>query len=186
VAREKGIAAFIVMHDATLEELCVRQPRTLRELRGISGMGEKKCEMYGAEILRAFERFRNGERASKEWHARASNPSLETRELLQKGHTLEEIAQIRGRKVSSVVALVADLIERGETDLQESWVDAEKRQQIRQACERVGLEWMKPIKEVVPETVTYDEIRLVLAEVRRERGLAGNSGAARRAAASSP
>jgi ATP-dependent DNA helicase RecQ len=174
-AKEKMTPAFVVMHDTTLDELCEKQPKTLRDLRKISGIGEKKCEMYGEEILLAFERFRNGERASKEWHARPSNPSLETLELLRKGHTLDEIAQIRGRKVSSVVVLVADLIERGETEFQERWMDAAQREQIREACRRAGLEWMKPVRDALPPEVGYDQIRLVMAEMRREKKLAAGS-----------
>jgi ATP-dependent DNA helicase RecQ len=166
-ARERKTPAFVVMHDTTLEELCAKQPKTIRELRAISGMGETKCAMYGQEILEVFERFRRGERASKEWHARPSNPSAETLDLLEKGHTLEEISQIRGRKMSTVVALVADLVEKGKTPLPNGWVDAQKRDEIRVACERVGMEWLKPIKEVLPEAINYDEIRLVVAELRR-------------------
>ncbi|MGB7438141.1 MAG: RecQ family ATP-dependent DNA helicase [Candidatus Acidiferrum sp.] len=168
-AREKMIAAFIVLHDTTLDELCVKRPRNLQELRKVSGMGEKKCEMYGQEILELFARFEKGERASKECRAKASNASEETRELLEQGHTFEEIAQIRGRKVSSVIALVADLVEKGEVEFQEKWMAAERHQQIREACAKAGLEWMKPIKEALPEEVTFDEIRLVLAEMRREK-----------------
>jgi ATP-dependent DNA helicase RecQ len=160
------------MHDTTLDELCQKQPKTLAALRQISGIGEKKCEMYGEEILKAFERFRRGERASKEWHARPSNPSLETLDLLRQGRTLAEIAALRGRKISSVVALVADLIERGETEFQPNWMLPERRDQIRQACEKVGTEWLKPIKEALPEEVTYDEIRLAVAEFRRNNASA--------------
>lgn len=57
-----------------------------------------------------------------------------------KGHTFEEIAQIRGRKVASVVVLVADLVENGELEFQEGWMPPERHQQIREACKRVGLE----------------------------------------------
>jgi ATP-dependent DNA helicase RecQ len=167
-AREKMTPAFIVMHDTTLDELCQKQPRSLKQLREISGMAEKKCEMYGEQILRVFERFGKGERASKEQQARPSNPAAETLELLQQGRTLEEIAQIRGRKVSSVVVLVADLVERGETEFQERWMNPERRAQIRGACNRVGMEWMKPIKEALPEEVTFNEIRLVMAEMKRK------------------
>ena len=141
----------------------------MAELGEISGIGEKKSELYGKEILRVFERFRKGERASQEWHARPSNPSMETLELLRQGRTLEEIAQIRGRKVSSVIVLVADLVERGETEFQEQWVDPARREQIREACERLGMEWMKPIKEALPPEASYDEIRLVMAEMKREK-----------------
>jgi len=178
IARRKTIAAFVVMHDSTLDEICLQQPKTLAELKSISGIGDKKCEMYGEEILQALARFRKGERASKEWHARASNPSAETLELLVKGHTLEEIAQIRGRKVSSVVALVADLVERGAAEFQARWVEGSKQEQIRRTCERVGMEWMKPIKEALPEEVMYDEIRIVLADMRRKTGYARGSGPA--------
>jgi ATP-dependent DNA helicase RecQ len=167
-AREKMIAAFVVLHDTVLEELCARKPKNMQELRRISGMGEKKCEMYGKEILALFPRFEKGERASKEWRAKASNPLAETLDLLRQGHTFEQIAQIRGRKVTSVIALVADLLEKGEAEFQESWMAQERHRQIREACMRVGLEWVKPIKEALPEEVGYDEIRLVLAEMRRE------------------
>ena len=167
-ARQKMTAAFVVMHDATLDALCQAQPRTIAELRRISGIGEKKCEMYGEEILEVLRRFGRGERASKEWRARPSTPSLETKDLLEKGHSFEEVAQIRGRKVSSVVAMVADLIERGETDFKAQWVDAAKYKEIQEASTRVGMEWLKPIKDALPEEISYDEIRLVVAELRRQ------------------
>jgi ATP-dependent DNA helicase RecQ len=65
MARQQKAPAFIVMHDTTLDALCLRRPRTLVELRGVSGIGEKKIEMYGREILDALERFRNGARATR-------------------------------------------------------------------------------------------------------------------------
>jgi ATP-dependent DNA helicase RecQ len=174
-ARQKMTAAFVVMHDATLDALCQARPKTLAELRRISGMGEKKCEMYGEEILEVFRRFGRGERASKEWHARPSTPSLETLELLKKGHSFEEIAQIRGRKVRSVIALVADLIEKGETELKPQWVDAAKCAQIREASKRAGTEWLKPIKDALPEEISYEEIRLVVADLRWKKKQEGKA-----------
>jgi ATP-dependent DNA helicase RecQ len=166
VARQKMTAAFVVMHDATLDALCQARPKTLTELRRVSGMGEKKCELYGEEILEVLRRFGRGERASKEWHARPSTPSLETRDLLEQGHSFEEIAQIRGRKVRSVIVLVADLIEKGETDFKPQWVDAAKYKEIQEASKRAGTEWLKPIKDALPEEISYEEIRLVVAELR--------------------
>ena len=169
IAKDKMVPACVVMHDSNLEELCRKQPRTIGELQAISGIGEKRCELYGEQIVGLFDRFHKGERASKEWHARPSNPSLETLELLKQGRTFEEIAQIRGRKVSSVIVLVADLVERGETEFQDQWVDTAHREQIREACERLGTEWMKPIKEELSSEVSYDEIRLAMAEVKRRK-----------------
>jgi ATP-dependent DNA helicase RecQ len=168
-AREKMIAAFIVLHDTTLDAICHAQPRSIADLRQISGMGEKKCELYGEEILDALRRFSNGERATKEWHAKATSPSQETLDLLNQGRTFEEIAQLRGRKVSSVVALVADLIEKGETPFRPDWVHPIHQQHILEAGARLGLDLLKPIKEAVPEQISYEDIRLVVAHARRQK-----------------
>jgi ATP-dependent DNA helicase RecQ len=168
-AREKMIAAFIVLHDTTLDAICQAQPRSIAELRQISGMGEKKCELYGDVILDALRRFANGERATKDWHAKASSPSQETLELLNQGRTFEEIAQLRGRKVSSVVVLVADLVEKGEIPFRHDWVHPIHQQQILEAAARLGLDLLKPIKEAVPEEITYEDIRLVVAHARRQK-----------------
>jgi ATP-dependent DNA helicase RecQ len=61
-SRKMNIAAFIIMHDTSLDHLCQVQPRSLAEIRKVSGFGERKTEMYGPAILEALERFRNGAR----------------------------------------------------------------------------------------------------------------------------
>ena len=61
-SRKMNIAAFIIMHDTALDHLCQVQPRSLAEIRKVSGFGERKTEMYGPAILEALERFRNGAR----------------------------------------------------------------------------------------------------------------------------
>ena len=57
-SKELGIAAFIVMHDTTLEDLCLKRPSSMREIREVSGFGERKTELYGREILEALKQFR--------------------------------------------------------------------------------------------------------------------------------
>ena len=92
----------------------------------------------------------------------------ETAKLLGEGKSFEEIAQKRGRQVSSVLSLVADLVERGEIAFQPGWICADHQRQIAEACARLGMERLKPIKDALPEEVSYGEIRLVVAHLRRE------------------
>jgi ATP-dependent DNA helicase RecQ len=54
VAREHNLPAYVVFHDATLAEMAREQPATRDALAGISGVGAKKLEAYGAEILRVL------------------------------------------------------------------------------------------------------------------------------------
>ena len=56
IAREHNLPAFVVFHDATLAEMAREAPETLDALAGISGVGAKKLEAYGPEILRVLQR----------------------------------------------------------------------------------------------------------------------------------
>jgi ATP-dependent DNA helicase RecQ len=50
-ANEKGVPAYVILHDATLREIAARRPATLAELGEISGLGTKKLEAYGEAVL---------------------------------------------------------------------------------------------------------------------------------------
>jgi ATP-dependent DNA helicase RecQ len=167
-AREKGVAAFVVLHDSALVDLCLAKPSTLQELRRVSGFGDKRVEMYGKEILDALRRFRQGARATNEGVAKVSSPAKETQRLLEEGRTFAEIAQIRARTLRSVVSLVADMIERGDAKFQPNWLPAERYNQIAAACQKLGMDRLKPLKEALPREVPYEEIRLVIARLRSE------------------
>jgi ATP-dependent DNA helicase RecQ len=65
-AKEQGVPAFVVMHDASLDELCRKRPRSMSQLLTVPGFGERKSEMYGQKIFDALDRFINGARASAE------------------------------------------------------------------------------------------------------------------------
>ena len=55
--------AYVVLSDASLEDLCRKRPSQLQELTGVTGIGERKAELYGTEILAVFEAYRKGARA---------------------------------------------------------------------------------------------------------------------------
>ncbi len=50
-AREDGVPAYVVLHDATLDELAARRPRSRSELAAVKGLGPTKLERYGSDLL---------------------------------------------------------------------------------------------------------------------------------------
>ncbi|KIF81774.1 DNA helicase RecQ [Noviherbaspirillum autotrophicum] len=50
-ARKHNVPAYVIFHDATMREIAKVKPGTLDELRNVSGVGEKKLETYGEEIV---------------------------------------------------------------------------------------------------------------------------------------
>ena len=51
IARERGVPAYVVLHDATIDGIVRAWPTTLDELRNVPGIGDKKLEHYGDELL---------------------------------------------------------------------------------------------------------------------------------------
>ncbi|MFC4061210.1 DNA helicase RecQ [Planomonospora corallina] len=50
-AREQGIPAYMIFHDATLRQIATELPSSLAELGGVSGVGENKLAKYGRQVL---------------------------------------------------------------------------------------------------------------------------------------
>ena len=167
-AHAQGSPAFVVMHDTTLDEICRKQPQSKSELLQITGIGERKAELYGPGILEALERFRNGARAS-EPPKQISRPAAATKKLLEEGQTFAEVAVIRGRQLSTIVNSVAELIESGDIEFKPVWVDANRLAEIEAACARMGTDALRPIKDAVSQEITFNDIRLVVARHRWEQ-----------------
>jgi ATP-dependent DNA helicase RecQ len=51
VAKEQGVPAYVIFHDATLRQIATNLPGTLAELGTISGVGENKLAKYGEGVL---------------------------------------------------------------------------------------------------------------------------------------
>ena len=52
VAREHNLPAYVIFHDATLAAIAALSPSSLDDLQGVSGIGSRKLEAYGEEVLR--------------------------------------------------------------------------------------------------------------------------------------
>ncbi|AOS62833.1 DNA helicase RecQ [Actinoalloteichus hymeniacidonis] len=53
-AKEQGVPAYVIFHDATLREIAARRPSDLTELGTVSGVGENKLAKYGQQILESL------------------------------------------------------------------------------------------------------------------------------------
>jgi ATP-dependent DNA helicase RecQ len=177
VAKQQGVAAFAVMHDSMLDELCQVKPDSVEGIREIHGFGERKTERFGPEILNIIRQFRDAVSARPIPETKLSEIRLpekksaariETMRLLRQGKTLEEIATVRERQLGSIVEMVADIVQRGEFDFQPAWVDTGRYALIEAACAQHGMELLAPLKQALPEEITFHDIRLVVAHLRRK------------------
>ena len=167
MARENKVPAYMILHDSTLEELCRRRPSNFAELKQVPGIGEKKADLYGSELLQALRNFGGGARATPNV-SREPAPAEQTLRLLNEGRSFEEIARIRARQISTVICTVASLIESGQVKLDSKWISPDAQPLIEAACLKQGVERLNDIKEAVPPYVSFEDIRLVVAHLRAE------------------
>ena len=50
-AKEQGVPAYVIFHDATLRQIATQAPSTLTALSAVSGVGEAKLARYGQQVL---------------------------------------------------------------------------------------------------------------------------------------
>ncbi|NUV68900.1 DNA helicase RecQ [Streptomyces sp. CAI-121] len=65
-AKEQGVPAYVIFHDATLREIATAHPTTIGELGGISGLGEKKLATYGEGVLEVLAETSPGAATAQE------------------------------------------------------------------------------------------------------------------------
>ena len=56
-ARKHNVPAYVIFHDSTMREIAKARPASLEDLRGVTGVGEKKLETYGEEIIALIQEF---------------------------------------------------------------------------------------------------------------------------------
>ena len=96
-----------------------------------------------------MRRFESGARAAA--RENKLNPTAETLRLLAEGHSLDEIAKIRGRQRSTIVSMISDLVERGEVEFQPGWVDRAKQEMIEKPAIESAWRSSARLKKLFPQ-----------------------------------
>jgi len=94
----------------------------------------------------------------------------ETAVLFREGHGFEEISKIRGLKTSTITEHLAKLIENNEIKANlDDFVKPEHQELIKNAVASAGDERLSNVKDMLPEDVSYDEIKITRAFLRRAK-----------------
>ena len=157
IAQEENIAAYLVFNDATLREIEQERPQTDNEFLAISGVGQRKLEVYGAEFMEEIKSF-IGEKKK-----RKKDTTLETFQLYQQGFTPEEIAEKRDLKITTIFSHLSKLYLEGKDINLENFINANTLKEIANAKKVLKNETaLKPYFEFLGEKIPYEQIRIGL------------------------
>lgn len=175
-ADENDIPASNVAPIRTLKAIAQAKPVTLHELKQIEGMGPKRVKLYGAEIIDIVLKYsgfrsvgRHELKDEPEEPKKESKPDTYelTRQLLEQGLSLEEIAKERGFVVNTIEGHVARFIKDGEYSAKD-FIDKEKYDEIVDYFESTGDKSLGVAKDVLGDDFSFGEIKMVLAELEKE------------------
>lgn len=57
LAVKEHVPAYVIFNDATLKDMCSRLPCTENEFSGITGVGQKKLDLYGRQFIELIQRY---------------------------------------------------------------------------------------------------------------------------------
>jgi len=177
MAAERNVPAFQLFSDRALRDLARIRPTTREGLKKVHGIGNVKIRNYGPLLLGIIRSYCDGRGLSTDVGIQLAEPKRKpdsvrasrrrhALDLLKRGAALDVVAQSSGLAPSTVTSYLAESVEEGMICSIGPWVDDESCLKILEIVQEVGAERLKPIFDRLGGEVSYDIIRLVVAQVR--------------------
>lgn len=169
IADENGLPPYIIFHDATLKHMAAEKPINEVHMRSVSGVGEKKMQLYGDRFINEILDFLQ-QRTSQGKPAKKGNTLEATFQMYSEGMTVEEIALQRSLEPTTIYSHLAQLYATGkhEIDLFRFLTVEELQEVLSTATQLQEFKVLKPIYEQLGERIPYHKIRLGLAYRARQ------------------
>lgn len=175
LANERDLPPYMVFSNATLTAMTARLPLDAPSFRRLPGVGEQKAREFGPPFLAEIARF-VGETGAAPVDApspprprrQAGASAAETTVLIRAGHSIEEVARLRRKAISTIEEHLAEAIEAGEEIDLDPLVPPRRQAAIEAAFSVVGLGPLSPVREHLGDGFSFGELKLVRARLRRQ------------------
>lgn len=162
IAQEEDIPAYLIFNDATLKEIERERPLSEDDFLKISGVGERKLEVYGDLFMAEIKKF-NQQKKKK------ANTHKVTLDLYQQGLNVEEIAEKRNLAATTIYSHIAKLYTENKGINILDFVEQATIDKIKKAKTTLDSpDGLKPYFEYFKEEIPYYKIRLALSAIEKE------------------
>ena len=165
IALEEDIPAYLVFNDATLKIIEQERPMSDEEFLEISGVGQRKLEVYGAAFINEVIAFTKEKKVTKN----KSDTHKITYELYQEGLSIDEIAEKRKLTSTTIFSHIAKLYNDGKDINIDELVSENEVNSVREAKKELDSpNALKPYFEHFNEQLDYFKIRLALSVIDKD------------------
>ncbi|RAL22548.1 DNA helicase RecQ [Thermoflavimicrobium daqui] len=168
---QEQIPPYMIFHDSTLKEMCVHLPIEQSAMLRIKGMGVHKYEKYGEAFLKMVKEFVDKYQLSP---AQIDKPSsvashLLTYQMIQQGKTLEDIAEERKLNLNTIQDHLFRCEVEGYPIRWDDYIPKEYEKTIAEAIAKLGAHKLRPLKDELPEEVSYFMIKAFIARAQQQK-----------------
>ena len=175
-AEELNVPHYQIFPQKSLYELIEKLPTTMGDLKKIKGFGEKKIRQFGVEIIDIIADYCDDagiiynksyvlEIEEKTNQSKKIDTKQFTLDLIASGKSIADIAKERGLAISTIESHVIHFIANDNIDVT-MVVDADSIKAITSYFETVDHVNLAAAKEALGESISYNQIRMVLASMR--------------------
>ncbi|HAU66170.1 MAG: ATP-dependent DNA helicase RecQ [Lentisphaerae bacterium GWF2_44_16] len=171
LADEQGVPPFVVFGDRSLQEMSRVFPQDTHSFSMIFGVGETKLKQYGEIFVNCIVQYVQEKGITvttpkkkvvllkKE---RVGSTVQKTKELVEKKYSLEKIMKERKLARSTIVQHLEQLVQTGEfIDIEHLKPEFKRFQKIKHAFLQTHSNALTPVRALLGEEYSYDELRLV-------------------------
>jgi hypothetical protein len=172
-SRDNGMDESKILRQKVMVEIAENLPATAVELKAVKGMGGKKMEHFGQELLSIVLNYRSEKGMDIPINAREEIElaGLDTKEislvLFKQGLRPADIAKKRKFAVSTIESHLSHWVNLGKLDVFEL-IDKSKYERIAKSLNSGEFESFTEVKELLGDDVSFGEIRLVSANEKRQ------------------
>jgi len=165
IALAEKIPAYLVFNDATLKEMERARPLCESDFLDISGVGQRKLEVYGEDFIAEIVAFSN----EKVKTSKKKDTHKVTYDLYKKGLSIDAIADKRNLKSTTIFSHLAKLYTDGKDINIYDFVNNIEVEKVRKAQEELeSPQALRPYYEHLNGEMEYFKIRLALTIIDKE------------------
>jgi len=182
IATEREVPAYVIFGNKALQQMAFHMPQNEHDFSNISGVGDAKLREFSAPFLKVITEYvqansvavttaRVPVSAPKKRANRGISTSIrETRYLVAQGMSLSEVAEQRGISETTIRSHLEKLVQEGGTvELDHLMPSEDRRTKIEAAFKEIGEARLTPIKDMLGEDYSWDEIAVVRLALRQEQ-----------------
>jgi len=178
ISVQRSVPPYVIFGDMTLRELARYRPTTMSALTKIYGIGQQKKEEFGKLLLKRISSYGVSSNLKMNIKAAPAKPAPAPKvrqppqvsvatgrifELFDEGLRVDEVALQTDRAISTITSYLEKYVVARRIDSAQQWLSAGNIQLVEKTVHQLGRERLKPIYDALEQSVSYEDIRVIIA-----------------------